>query len=235
MDQLQSPSTREPVAIAAWHPRTRAATEAIGTFALVAAAGTAVLSPSPLPALGIAVVLMVLIYAVGHFIGGHFNAAVTLAVLMRRRIGLRAAVLRWLAQICGGVLAAVMVRELADPTRVIDEAELTVSDPMMVGVFVAELAFAFVITYSVLGFATSSQPRAGSACDIAVGIGALIGAVGLAALSTGALHAATTLHDLTAGLLAWPTIWVYLVGQIVAGFFAGIAFMTFGWWAYYEG
>jgi hypothetical protein len=29
-----------------------------------------------------------------------------------------------------------------------------------------------------------------------------------------------------------PTVWVYLVGQILSGFFAGIAFLTFGWWAY---
>ena len=51
---------------------------------------------------------------------------------------------------------------------------------------------------------------------------------------TGALHAATALHYLAAGVLTWPTIWVYLVSQIVSGFFAGIAFLTFGWWAYCE-
>ncbi|MFI5506911.1 aquaporin [Mycobacterium sp. NPDC051804] len=235
MDQLPSPSTREPVSGTAGRRLTSAAGEAVGTFALVSAAGAAVLSPWPLPALGIAVVLMVLIYAVGHFTGGHFNAAVTLAVLMRRRIGMRAAAVRWLAQLGGGTLAAVVVREIADPTRVINEAQLTVSDPILVAVFVAELTFAFVITYSVLGFATSDQSRAGSACDVAVGIGAVVGAVGLAALSTGALHAASTLHVLTAGVLAWPTIWVYLVGQVVAGFVAGLVFLTFGWWAYYDG
>ena len=234
MDQLPSPPTRAPVAGAVVSVRASVVREATGTFALVFAAGGAVLSPWPLPALGIAVVLMVLIYGFGHFTGGHFNAAVTLAVLMRRRIGMRAAVVRWLAQIGGGLLAAVVVREIADPTRVMDEAELTVSDPVMVAVFVAELAFAFALTYSVLGFATSDLPAPGSAHDLAVGIGALVGAVGLAALSTGALHASTALHGLTAGLLAWPTIWVYLVGQIVAGFFAGIVFLTFGWWAYYD-
>lgn len=234
MGQLQSQSTREPVASAAVSVRTTVVSEAIGTFALVFAAGGAVLSPWPLPALGIAVVLMVLIYAVGHFAGGHFNAAVTLAVLLRRRIGMRAALVRWLAQFGGGMLAAVVVREIADPTRVIDEAELTVSDPMMVAVFVAELTFAFVLTYSVLGFAISDQPTPGSAHDLAVGVAALVGAVGLAALSTGALHASRALHGLAAGLFAWPTIWVYLVGQIVAGFFAGIVFLTFGWWAFYD-
>ena len=80
------------------------------------------LSRYPLPALGLAVVLMVLIYAVGHFAGGHLNAAVTLAVLTRPRIGVRAAVVHWLAQIGGGLLAAVMLREIIDPARIIVQA-----------------------------------------------------------------------------------------------------------------
>ena len=65
------------------------------------------------------------------------------------------------------------------------------SDRTLVAVFVAELMFAFVLTYAVLGFATSEEPTPGSASDLAVGGGALVGAIGLAALSTGALHAAT--------------------------------------------
>jgi aquaporin Z len=237
MDQPTSQSTRDPVTAptdTSVSMRIWVVTEVIGTFALVSVAGTAVLSRYPLPALGLAVVLMVLTYAVGYFTGGHLNAAVTLAVLMRRRIGVRAAVVHWLAQIGGGMLAAVMVREIIDPARIIVQAELTVTDRTLVAVFVAELTFAFVLTYAVLGFATSAEPTPGSASDLAVGGGAVVGAIGLAALSTGALHAATALHYLAAGVLTWPTIWVFLVGQILSGFFAGIAFLTFGWWAYYD-
>ncbi|WP_051469004.1 aquaporin [Mycolicibacterium tusciae] len=234
MDQLTSQSIREPVAGPEVTMRTWVVAEVIGTFTLVSVAGAAVLSRYPLPALGLAVVLMMLIYAVGHFTGGHLNAAVTLAVLTRRRIGLRAAVVHWLAQFGGGMLAAVMVREIIDPARVIVAAELTVSDRTLIAVFVAELTFAFALTYAVLGFATSAEPAPGSASDLAVGGGVLVGAIGLAALSTGALHAATALHYLAAGVFTWPTVWVFLVGQTLSGFFAGIAFLTFGWWAYYE-
>ena len=87
MDQLTSRSAREPVTAPTdtkVNMRTWVVTEVIGTFTLVSVAGAAVLSRYPLPALGLAVVLMVLIYAVGHFAGGHLNAAVTLAVLTRR-------------------------------------------------------------------------------------------------------------------------------------------------------
>src|SRR4051812_50127790 len=59
--------------------------EAIGTFFLVFTVGAAVGSGSPLAPLGIGAVLMVMIYAGGHLSGGHYNPAVTLAVLGRRR------------------------------------------------------------------------------------------------------------------------------------------------------
>ena len=65
------------------------AVEAIGTFFLVFTVGAAVGSGSPFAPLGIGAVLMVMIYAGGHLSGGHYNPAVTMAVLVRRRIRLR--------------------------------------------------------------------------------------------------------------------------------------------------
>jgi glycerol uptake facilitator-like aquaporin len=44
-------------------------------------------SRSSLDPLAIGTVLMVMIYAGGHLSGGHYNPAVTLVVLVRRRIG----------------------------------------------------------------------------------------------------------------------------------------------------
>src|ERR1700737_1466376 len=74
------------------------AVEAIGTFFLVFTVGAAAGSGSPFPHLAIGGVLMVMVYAGGHISGGHFNPAVTLAVLVRRRIGLRDAVGYWVVQ-----------------------------------------------------------------------------------------------------------------------------------------
>jgi aquaporin Z len=88
------------------------AVEAIGTFILVFTVGAAVGSHSP-PAIG--AVLMGVVYAGGHLSGGHYNPAVTVAVLVRRRIGLRDAAGYWLAQFGGGLLAAVVVRHRRRP------------------------------------------------------------------------------------------------------------------------
>lgn len=61
----------------------RYSTEAIGTFFLVFTVGAAVASGTPLAPLGIGAVLMVVIYAGAHLSGGHYNPAVTIAVLVR--------------------------------------------------------------------------------------------------------------------------------------------------------
>ena len=80
--------------------------EAIGTFFLVFTIGAAVGRHSALAPLAIGAALMVMIYAGGHLSGGHYNPAVTLAALIRRRIGVRDAVAHWLSQIGAGPIAA---------------------------------------------------------------------------------------------------------------------------------
>src|ERR1700710_2953467 len=72
--------------------------EAIGTLFLVFTVGPAAGSRSSLAPLAIGAVLMVMVYAGGHLSGGHYNPAVTLAALVRRRITLRDAIGYWLAQ-----------------------------------------------------------------------------------------------------------------------------------------
>src|ERR1700712_3135868 len=97
--------------------RAKYAVEAIGTFFLVFTVGAAAGSANPLAPLGIGAVLMVMVYAGGHLSGGHYNPAVTLAALVRRRITLRDAAGYWLAQFGAGLLAAELVRTVIDPVQ----------------------------------------------------------------------------------------------------------------------
>src|SRR5438105_15014264 len=82
--------------------------EFIGTFFLVLTVGSAAIHSAAgvIPALAIGAVLMVMIFAGGHISGGHFNPAVTLAILIRGRLDLKDVVPYWLAQIAAGVVAA---------------------------------------------------------------------------------------------------------------------------------
>ena len=61
-------------------------TEFIGTFFLVLTIGLTVLGGTPLAPLAIGASLMVMVYMGGHVSGGHYNPAVSLAVLMRGKM-----------------------------------------------------------------------------------------------------------------------------------------------------
>ena len=64
-------------------------TEFIGTFFLVLSIGLSVASGSPMAPLAIGGTLMVMVYMGGHVSGGHYNPAVSLAVMMRGGIATR--------------------------------------------------------------------------------------------------------------------------------------------------
>ena len=99
-------------------PFTRAlAAEAIGTFVLVFAGAGAIMVDAKTHALGhvgvaitFGLVIMAMIYAVGHVSGAHFNAAVTFAFALTRHFPWRNAVGYWAAQFVGAVAAAALLR-----------------------------------------------------------------------------------------------------------------------------
>src|SRR5919205_1090891 len=82
--------------------------EFIGTFFLVLTIGCTGIPSAPgvIPPLAIGAALMVMVYAGGHISGGHYNPAVTPAVFIRGRIGLRDAAAYWTAQVLAAMVAA---------------------------------------------------------------------------------------------------------------------------------
>jgi aquaporin Z len=199
------------------------AVELIGTFFLVFTVGACVLGGSPLAPLAIGSVLMVMIYAGGHISGAHYNPAVTMAALVRGRIGPRDAAGYWVAQLAGGLLAALAVRWTVDPAQV---KTLTLSGHTLTAAFVAELLFTFALCYVVLNVATSRSHPDNSFYGLAIGCTVSAGAFAVGGISGAAFNPAVVLGAATLGLLAWPTLWVYLVAQLVAGAVAGYAFLT---------
>src|SRR5436309_13545929 len=91
--------------------------EAIGTFALVFAGAGAVMVDAKTGALGqvgialtFGLVIMAMIYAVGHISGAHFNPAVSFAFALTRHFPWPRALAYWSAQFVGAVCAAALLR-----------------------------------------------------------------------------------------------------------------------------
>ena len=169
---------------------------------------------------------MVMIYAGGHISGGHYNPAVTLAVLVRRRIGLRDAVAYWIVQFGAGLLAAVVVRGIIDPALMASTARMTLSRHTLVAAFVVELLFAFALCYVVLNVATSKNHPDNSYYGLAAGFTVVAGAVEVGAISGVEFNPAVSVCAAVMTMFAWPTLWVYLVAQTVAGLAAGVTFLV---------
>jgi aquaporin NIP len=97
--------------------------EAIGTFTLVfAGCGSIMVAdrfPGSISSSGVSVIfglaVMVMIYAVGHISGAHFNPAVTLAFAAARHFPLREVWVYWIAQIVGGLAAIGLLSLLLPP------------------------------------------------------------------------------------------------------------------------
>jgi aquaporin Z len=191
-------------------------TELIGTFFLVFAVGCTVLGKVPLAPLAIGATLMVMIYAGGHISGGHYNPAVTLAVLVRGKISRGDAAGYWAAQVAGGLLAALTARYLVNPAKV---TALSPSGRGAVVALLAEAIFTFALAYVVLNVATSRDHPGNDFYGLAIGF-----TVG--GLSGGAFNPAVAMGAATMGLFAWAKIWIWLLAELVAGALAGLVFLT---------
>ncbi len=92
----------------------KAAAEFIGTFMLVfGGVGSAVIAGDAIGAYGVAfafgISLLAMAYAIGPISGCHINPAVTFGLLLERRIDRDEAVRYWIAQVLGGIAAAIVL------------------------------------------------------------------------------------------------------------------------------
>jgi aquaporin Z len=198
-------------------------TEFIGTFFLMFAVAMASYSGSVFTPLAAGATLMVMIYAGGHISGGHYNPAVTMAALVRRRIGIGDAAGYWVAQVVGGLVAAVIARAVVNPASV---KTLTLSGHAEAAAAVVEVLITFALCYVVLNVATSKDQPGNGFFGLAIGFTVAAGAFAVGGISGGVFNPAVALGGATAGLFGWSTIWVYILVELAAGVAAGLAFLA---------
>ena len=198
-------------------------TEFIGTFFLVLTIGTTILTKTPLAPVAIGAILMVMVYAGGHISGAHYNPAVTLAVLLRGRISLADAVPYWIAQLAGGVLAALTASYIVNPGGV---PALSPSGRGLGVALLAEALFTFALAYVVLNAATSKDHPGNSFYGLAIGFTVAAGALAVGGISGGAFNPAVAVGAASMGLFAWSKIWIWLLADLAGGALAGVAFLA---------
>lgn len=214
-------------------PLRRALAEAVGTFTLIFIGVGSIVATKGIndPSLiGIAMAhglaIAVMVSALGHISGGHFNPAITFGFLITRRIRPSLAVLYWIAQFAGAALGALLVRDLL-PRGATEAVELGVP-ALGHGVdagsgFVLELIFTFFLVWVV--FATAVDPRGAfkSIAGLAIGLTITLDILFGGPFTGAAMNPARAFGPQLVGD-HWANGWVWYAGPIVGAVLAAVAY-----------
>jgi MIP family channel proteins len=186
--------------------------EAIGTFALVFAGCGAIMVDARTGALGhvgvaisFGLVIMVMIYAVGHISGAHFNPAVTLAFAIARHFPATRVVAYWAAQLAGATAAALVLRGSLGDIAHVGATLPTGSDAQA---FLWEAVLTFFLMFVIMAVATDAR-AVGEAAAIAIGATVGLDAMFGGPITGASMNPARSLGPAIAAV-DLSSIWVYL-------------------------
>jgi aquaporin NIP len=200
--------------------------EAVGTFALVFAGCGAIMvdaKSGALGHLGIAIsfglVIMVMIYALGHVSGAHLNPAVTLSFAVARQFPRRLIVPYWAAQLAGALIGAAILRGSLGNLAEVGATFPSGSDGQA---FLWEVVLSFFLVLVIMAVATDTR-AVGEAAAIAIGA-----TVGLDALFGGPITGASMnpARSLAPGIVSGDlhAIWIYLTAPVVGATLAALTY-----------
>jgi MIP family channel proteins len=211
-------------------PVQRIAAEFVGVFALIlVAAGTSIYGDLVATALASGLVIAVMVTAVGHISGGHFNPAVTLAFLVTRRIGLVLAALYVIAQLGAAALAALFLNWILPSLPQVEEAHLgapslneTLSIDAGQGVAI-EAALTFFLVWVIFATLVDERGTFRQVAGLAIGLTIAFGTLFAAFLTGAAMNPARAFGpELVSNY--WTNWWVWYVGPIAGGVLAAVLY-----------
>ena len=200
--------------------------EVIGTFALVFAGAGAIMVDAKTHALGhvgvaitFGLVIMAMIYALGHVSGAHLNPAVSFAFALTRHFPWPRVGAYWLAQLTGALAAAAILRaSLGDLAHV----GATLPSGSQGQAFLWELVLTFFLMFVIMAVATDTR-AVGEAAAIAIG-----GTVGLDAMFGGPVTGASMNPARSTGPAVVSgdlhTLWLYIVAPLLGAAVGALAY-----------
>jgi aquaporin Z len=200
-------------------------TEFIGTFFLVLTIGLTVLGGTPLAPLAIGSSLMIMVYMGGHVSGGHYNPAVSFAVLLRGKMASVGEFVGYVASQCAGAaVAALVVYFVLGDTF----APAPGSNATTTGALLIELLYTFALALVVLNSAASARTHGNSFYGIAIGFTIVVAAFAGGPISGGAFNPAVGFGPIVVDALiskgTLGNLWIYVVGPLAGGALAALVF-----------
>jgi aquaporin Z len=206
--------------------------EFIGTFALTfigvlsisaeLVTGAPASATAPLIQIAFAhgLILAVMIAALGAISGGHFNPAVTFGFLVTGRMNPVNAVLYWVAQLLGAVVAAFLLTSMGGISYVAAGTPAVAENVGTGMAIVLEAVATFFLVFVVFGTAVDERaPK--SVYPFAIGLTLAAGIMAIGSITGAALNPARAFGPaLATG--EWKRHFVYWVGPLAGGGIAGL-------------
>jgi MIP family channel proteins len=212
------------------------AAEFLGTFALVFFGVGAVCADRHLQAsggiglLGVALAqglaMAIMVSALGHISGGHFNPAISIGFWVTKRIGTLDAFLYWAAQLLGGIAAAFLLKSVIpeETWRAVSlgTPALLRDFPVLSAIILEAVASFFLV---LVFFATAVDDRGAFRAIAGFGIGLAItlGILVIGPFTGAAMNPARSLGPALASN-HWTNWGVYWIGPLAGGFLAGLLY-----------
>jgi MIP family channel proteins len=210
--------------------------EFLGTFALIFFGAGAICTDQYLHGtgglglLGIALAhglaIAIMVSAMGHISGGHFNPAVTIGFWVTRRLNTLDAFLYWAAQLAGAIAAAFLLRAVVpeETWRVValGVPELARDFPVWAGI-VLEAVTTFFLVLVVFATAVDEKGAFRSIAGFGIGLTISLGILVAGPFTGAALNPARAFGPALAAT-HWAHHGVYWVGPLAGGFVAGLLY-----------
>ncbi|GCE24127.1 MIP family channel protein [Dictyobacter kobayashii] len=195
----------------------RATAEGLGTFALVTAGCGAIVVDNNTKALthvGVALtfglIIMVMIAALGHLSGAHFNPAVTTAFALTRHFPWREVPIYILSQCVGAILGAACLRVLFGPVALLGATMPSGSDWQSFGL---EVLLSAILMLVIISVATDTR-AVGQLAALAIGATIALSAMWAGPISGASMNPARSLGPaFVAG--SWQHQWIYLLAPVL--------------------
>jgi MIP family channel proteins len=170
--------------------------------------------------------IAIMVSALGHISGGHFNPAVTVGIWVTKRIGTMDAFGYWIAQIAGSIAAAFLLRAvIPDETWhavALGTPELARDFPRLAAM-VLEAVTSFFLVLVVFATAVDERGVFRSIAGFGIGLTITLGILVAGPFTGAALNPARAFGPAVASG-HWTSQGIYWVGPLAGGFIAGLLY-----------
>lgn len=212
------------------------AAELIGTMVLVfMGCGSATLLGTDVPggylavALTFGLAIVAMAYVIGNISGCHVNPAVSLAMLINKKINFKDFTGYVIAQVIGAIIGAALIKLIVS-FGIIDKTGGLGSNGVanaggIGGALVIEIILTFIFVFTILG--VTSDEKKSSVAGIVIGLTlTFVHIVGIALTGTSVNPARSIGPALFAGGESLSVLWVFILAPLVGAVIASVIFMA---------